>query len=574
MAIPDIIKQYASYIRTKMYGREVRESIARGIEVSGEISEEANGRSKDTENRQTILEKKYNEQIANATDITEIKDFHVSGVTGKVYQTMSQRGDDFDRQLADTSKKDDFLNYQTIPYNPMPPKQGLKTCSPKIVQKTDTDEFIIIQKTNKGYLIHTFNTKNGDTSINSVGGNWDFIRPKKTEWVPLSYVWWDKAPTIGKFASTLYAAGINTTQEDGYFGATLTTNAAVSDDGSGNGFSVKALGASSSVTFTIEASYEALTNILFLASSGSSNSVDILVNGMVIKNFNPQLYRLPDQGNYAVIDFDLPRANFSTQKTLTVEIKNNDATKPFYFCCFNFFELKNYKGGQINKFKAFLSGKFFIDSDGASDYAIFDSDEGKWCGSYHGGEISEYAKIPWKSLIDGYEETQTLTDVSAVTLGSWSVLSEFHIIQKTNLNNKGYMTSIFDFNTDGTWEMKCGLSECVINTVNFYTGLTCTHKDFLHVVYPEISSLTTNSNNYFKQTMGEITQRNVSELLDLNIRFTTFNRYIGDSRIDPYIYQDEDNYSKFYYGVVAGASSPINIKGLTFAKGLDFLIRK
>lgn len=104
MAIPQIIKQYAEYIRIKMYGREVRESIARGIEVSGEISEGANIRSVNTENRQTILEKKYNEQIANATDITEIKDFHVSGVTGKVFPTMGKRADDFDTQLADAHK--------------------------------------------------------------------------------------------------------------------------------------------------------------------------------------------------------------------------------------------------------------------------------------------------------------------------------------------------------------------------------------------------------------------------------------------------------------------------------------
>lgn len=101
MAIPQLIKQYASYIRTKVYGKEVRESLARGIEVSGEISEEANSRSKNTENRQTFLETKYNEQIANATDITEIKDFHVSGVTGKTFDTMGKRGDDFDIQLGE-----------------------------------------------------------------------------------------------------------------------------------------------------------------------------------------------------------------------------------------------------------------------------------------------------------------------------------------------------------------------------------------------------------------------------------------------------------------------------------------
>ncbi|WP_203289856.1 hypothetical protein [Metabacillus sp. cB07] len=476
-------------------------------------------------------------------------------------------------QLAEKPSKADFLSYQTIPYNPMPPKQGLKTSNPKIVRKTDNNEFVVIQKTNKGYLLYTLNTKNGDTGVTSVGVNWDLIRLKKVEYSSLSYVWWDANPTIGTFASTFSAAGINTSQEQGYFGSALTSGSAISDDGTGNGFSVKTLGASSSVTFTIESSYEALTNILFMGSSGSSNSVDILVNGVVVKNFNPQSYRLPDQGNYAVLNFDLPRANFSTEKNLTVEIRNNDATRVFYFCCFNFNELKNYNGGRVNKFKAFQSGKHFINGAGANDYAIYDSDLGKWVGSFHGGETSEYAKVPWKNLVDGYEETQTLTDVATVPLSSWCVLNEFHLMQKTNLNNKGNMTSVFDFSTDGSMEMKFGLSNCTINTVNFYTALTCTHKDFLHVVFPEIASITTNANNYFRQAMGEITQRNSAELLDLNIRYTTFNRYRGDSRINPYVTQNVD-YSKFYYGVVAGDASPINIQSLTFAKGLDFSVRK
>ncbi len=104
MAIPDIIKQYANYIRTKIYGKEVRESLARGIEVSGEISEEANSRSKNTEVRQTILEKKYDDQIANMTNenpsISELVDFRTSSVTGKTYGTAGERADEIDTQLV------------------------------------------------------------------------------------------------------------------------------------------------------------------------------------------------------------------------------------------------------------------------------------------------------------------------------------------------------------------------------------------------------------------------------------------------------------------------------------------
>ncbi|MGG3773094.1 hypothetical protein [Heyndrickxia faecalis] len=499
------------------------------------------------------------------------------GVDGTNYTTLKQRLDtehaDVTAQLAEKVKKDDYLSFKTLPYNPIPPKQGIKTNTPKIIKKTNTNQLVLVQRANKGYLVYNLQSGDGDTSSTSVGTTWDLLRLRKVEYSPLSYVWWDKAPTAGTL-STYLEGGINSGQEQGYFGARLTTNSGISDDGTGNGFSVKSLAPGKSVTFDIEASYESLMNMLFLGSSGSSSSVDILVNGSVIKNINPQLYRLPTQGNYAVVDFDVPRANFVDQKTISIQVRNNDGSNPFYFCCFNFFELKHYKGGTVNKFKSFLSGKLFMDSNGASDYAIFDHDLQKWCGSFHGGETSEYLRVMWKNLIDGLEETETMVNFSDVAANSWYIANQFRIWQKTNINNKAKMTSIFDFNTDGSVEMKFGLSNCSIVMENFYTALTCTHTGFQHISYPDIVQLTSNVDNYFDYAMGEITQYNAADSLDLNIRYTTFPRYLGDSRINPYITLNS-SYAKFYYGVIAGSvNAPFNIKNLTFAKGLDFSIRK
>lgn len=98
------ISGYLNKIKTAVFGKDVRGSLADGLDAVNKETESATTLTKQTENRQTILEKKYNEQIANATDITEIKDFHVSGVTGKEFQTMGLRGDDFDRQLAEKTQ--------------------------------------------------------------------------------------------------------------------------------------------------------------------------------------------------------------------------------------------------------------------------------------------------------------------------------------------------------------------------------------------------------------------------------------------------------------------------------------
>lgn len=109
MAIPENIEQLANDIRTKIYGREVRESLAKGIEEAGSIADEANTRSKSTETKQTSLEKKYDEQIANMSlenpSMSEVVDARVSGYDGQNFDTIGKRMDKVDAQLARTSNE-------------------------------------------------------------------------------------------------------------------------------------------------------------------------------------------------------------------------------------------------------------------------------------------------------------------------------------------------------------------------------------------------------------------------------------------------------------------------------------
>ncbi|WP_110928420.1 right-handed parallel beta-helix repeat-containing protein [Bacillus massiliglaciei] len=94
------INEHLNKIKTAVFGQDVRGSLVDGLEEINKETQSATDLTKHTESRQSILEMKYNEQIANSTDITEVKDFHVSGVTGKVFQTMGQRADELDGQLA------------------------------------------------------------------------------------------------------------------------------------------------------------------------------------------------------------------------------------------------------------------------------------------------------------------------------------------------------------------------------------------------------------------------------------------------------------------------------------------
>lgn len=109
MAIPESIKKLANDIRTKIYGREVREALASGIEAAGSIANDADVRSQETETKQTNLEKKYDEQIANMSlenpSVAEVVDARVSGYDGQNFDTIGKRMDKVDAQLARTSNE-------------------------------------------------------------------------------------------------------------------------------------------------------------------------------------------------------------------------------------------------------------------------------------------------------------------------------------------------------------------------------------------------------------------------------------------------------------------------------------
>lgn len=99
MAIPQIIKSLANDIRTKIKGKEVRESLARGIEEAGNIADESNSRSKDTESRQGVVETQFDNVLAEWSDDKPVDNAEtIAGrtnrKTGKSYSTIGKRLDE------------------------------------------------------------------------------------------------------------------------------------------------------------------------------------------------------------------------------------------------------------------------------------------------------------------------------------------------------------------------------------------------------------------------------------------------------------------------------------------------
>jgi glycerophosphoryl diester phosphodiesterase len=107
MAIPDKIKQLANDIRSKVYGREVRESLAKGIEEAGDLADKANTKSENAVYQVNNIQAQVNQLVVEGDSSVEAAQARVDA-EGKSYPTLKARLDaketEFSSQLAQTEQ--------------------------------------------------------------------------------------------------------------------------------------------------------------------------------------------------------------------------------------------------------------------------------------------------------------------------------------------------------------------------------------------------------------------------------------------------------------------------------------
>jgi hypothetical protein len=508
----------------------------------------------------------------------EIVDARYDSVNNITHPTLKDRLDSVQTEFKNYVQT--VANHTLYPQSPKPPKSGLKTCTYKIIHKTSADELQIIQKTNKGYVHYTFAKNNGASEAGrDYGINHELIRLIRARHIQDAYVYKNvSTPTTGS-VTVQYAPGLFNTIESLLFYLPQRDDSKSISSQNGNGMGCYKIAPSSEVTYDLKVNKKKKANALFMCTPGGSQDVQIYLNNILVKSFNPRslVKNGASPNSMALIDFEIP-STANTSDTVTVKIRNNSGAGDAYLCALNYFELKDYDGQDITDYKCFGSTKSgWIENSGASDYALYDEDADLWFGSYHGGEISEFDRILWDSgtNVKGDEYSLSHVQFSTINTGDWRVQKYFEIYQQTSLaNGKAKMVSKFDFNTDGTIEMDFGYYDGQVNLSVFYTALTCTNVSFEYLFYPQykyFGTVPTNGYYSFPVTEGRISQVSAADTLQLDIRFTKFNnRY--DSR-GPTI-ADNAAYRKFYYGPVYGQSSkPVLLSAVSFSKGLDFIVR-
>lgn len=109
------VGEFIRTIRTAMYGKEVRSSLADGLHAVNQETETTTVLSNETKHKQFVLEKKYDDQIANMTNEnpsnSEVVDFRTSGITGKTFPTAGKRADAVDTQFVEMEKRMELQKY-------------------------------------------------------------------------------------------------------------------------------------------------------------------------------------------------------------------------------------------------------------------------------------------------------------------------------------------------------------------------------------------------------------------------------------------------------------------------------
>lgn len=477
-------------------------------------------------------------------------------------------------QLAEKAKQSDVQNFNLMAQSPRPPKQGVSTSSPKLAIKKGIDYFNFIQKANKGYVAYLFNTNDG-TAVDSHGVNWELVRLKEVRHLADAYLaYTNHVNVVGTLIESVApsqapnAIEMRTNNYDSTK-AVNTANDSNKTENVGIGlYYIESATAPSSVDWVVKKGKKKKANILMWASSTSSDDIDILVNGSVVKHVNQKAFYTGASEAFFV-EFEIPSDQYSSGD-ITITLRNNSLTSRAYFSCLNFTKLKDYDGEHVDTYKTLANSLKFIDAVGASDYAIKEWN-GLYCGSYHGGETRETGRLTWKNPLSPIIKSDadvSLYNFEDIAVDDWCVLDSLVMYQQTDLIAKAKMISEFNFDVDGTLDLSFGLYNNTINIEVIYTALTCTHLDFKYVSYPTVDQILDGSGEHeYEIVEGKFIQRSASRNAEMIIRFTKFNDYLYDR--NPFI-NATPSYNKFYYGAVSTIAGGVVVPNLNFSKSLDF----
>ena len=432
---------------------------------------------------------KIDELITNGT----IQDL----INNKIFSDLNNKIETF-KQQTDEQFKTNTINKNSKEYYMIN-----SNISPKLVYNTNGHVFVISKKVNgKGYIRTRLREGLVDSSSSSAGGNAQLLRPVEvlecSECFVLTTSSYGDSST-NWITTTLPYMSIQVPCKSL---TSATSNAYVE------------------YKITIPTGVNSI-NALVWNSNASSDSVDISVDG--IKVSNASLKKSTSQWGYVhipitqgehVVRFTTVNAGYMTIAGVGVV------------------ELKDWKDGYSYDFFVDVSSTTnpYITNGGAIDYALWDSDTGLYCGSFHGGETRSSIKL----IADGV--TKTLNN------GANIICNIFEVEQQTNIVSKINAYSRYIFKNDCTIEFEVYFNGN-INLKALFTNMTTSHTNFNLCLYPRYVDTTNAGTYYMPRGCNYIVQKNQNT----NQKIVTIlnDNIIAGANILPYI-QSSQYYNKVY----------------------------
>lgn len=110
--VPSVSRKHAENVRRKVYGRDLQESLARGVEYAGLVSNESNKLAKGADVLSKDTQARFKDQIEGTTNSDEIIDARRRFGSNDAYQTLGDRLDASDGKLdtVDDRVTDIYVN--------------------------------------------------------------------------------------------------------------------------------------------------------------------------------------------------------------------------------------------------------------------------------------------------------------------------------------------------------------------------------------------------------------------------------------------------------------------------------
>ncbi|WP_444447860.1 hypothetical protein [Pseudomonas kurunegalensis] len=227
-------------------------------------------------------------------------------------------------------------------------------------------------------------------------------------------------------------------------------------------------------TYSVTVPRDGKFNLAFMGSMASPSSVEIRIDGTLIKTINPQTFV---DTIYAVPLEAAPGA-----RTVLVTAVGAGTV---YLIGANFHSIREARPGvAYNNWAAYrdVALTHYILSEGAHDYAIFDRTTQLWAGSYHGGET---LREPRQFLIDNVPNN--MTDAQVICAGGLAIRQKTKIDWTAHGGGAIWANSELRF-ADGQSEFRVSLindpSLPPPNIQRLHTGMNGVNEAFTSLVYP------------------------------------------------------------------------------------------